>query len=109
MSSNKELEDELVPLLLDALDYMSMHGEKDELAVKLTPFLMDYAIKSLVLLNAYRKDGVFTDNEFPDLIGFSVNNLAAACAEATGEEDMERVAKYLRDRRSDNGLKRYLN
>ena len=107
--SNKELEDDLIPLLVDVLGEMSIHGEKEEIAARLTPFLMDYAIKSLILLNSFRKEGTFSDNEFPDFIGFSVNNLAAACAEATKGENMERVARFLRERRSDNGLKKHLN
>lgn len=105
MTAHQEYEDDFIPAVLDVLArYLT--NEEDEVPQEITPHLVDFSYKSLTLLDQLRREGAFLNNELPDFIARSIDNLAATWLKTAGGG--QGTADFFRNR-SKNRPQRGLN
>jgi len=85
-STNEEYENDLIPALIGALGVLGddCRSGNYDLYINISESLIRYARRSLITLDALRRDGTFDDCQLPPITAFDVDNLVADSALATG-------------------------
>ena len=99
-ATDEEFEDQILPILIHVLDqfHEAVGNGQFDVIEPAAMSLLDYSKRSMLFLDECRKLGFFPNNQFPEVLSSSIDNLAADSAMALGGEGAEEVARKLRDR-----------
>ena len=99
-STDSEYEDRIVPILINVLSqfHEAVDNGQFDVIEPASKSLLNYSMRSMLYLDETRKLGMFKNNQFPEFLSSAIDNLAADTVLALGGDDVEILARSLRDR-----------